>query len=81
MIAGKAVYDDEIMKLRDELKARGVVLIVIDGSKNKAPVEFGSALALEDIPRACRMLRQVANEFERDFAQISDDYHTKGTVH
>ncbi len=77
MIAGKAVYDEEIVKLREELKARGIVLIVIRGLKNKSDIEFGSALTVEDIPRAATMLRLVAENFEKDFSTITQEYHTK----
>lgn len=70
MIKGKAVYDTEIVKLREDLKARSIVLIVIEGAKNKNPIEFGSALTMTDIPAAIGVLRAVADEFERDLVRI-----------
>lgn len=70
MIEGKAVYDEEIMDLLKKLKAKGIVLLVINGVRNKKDIEFGSALTLEDVPRIWQALYGVADEFKRDYASI-----------
>ncbi len=70
MIEGKAIYDQEIMELLKRFDAKGIVLLVIEGNKNKSDLEFGSALRVDDIPRISRVLRHMADTFDNDLTTI-----------
>jgi len=63
---GISVYDSEIMGLMRDLQAKGILLIVVEGNRNKADVEFGSALLPEVLDKVVGMLESVLDEIKRD---------------
>lgn len=76
-IEGKSVYDREMVFLMKDLEASGIILIVVDGKRNKGPIEFGSAMSrphIEMLPHLIQCLLVAANQLALDLQKLK----TKG---
>ena len=61
---GPGKYDDLVTYVREQAKARGVILLVIDGERGSG---FSVQVVGDDLTRVLpRLLREVANGIEGD---------------
>lgn len=70
MMEGSSIYDGEVGELITRLKADGIVLIVVNGERNKSPIEFASALQGKILPRIIEVLLLTAAEMQRDMDAV-----------
>ncbi len=70
MLEGSSIYDGEVSELISRLKAEGVLLIVVNGERNKSPIEFASAIQARIIPRVIEVLLLTAAEMQRDMDAV-----------
>lgn len=63
MAIGPGKYDSFAIRVREETKARGVMLIVFGGEHGNG---FSSQLPLEEMLLVPTILRSVADQIERD---------------
>lgn len=69
-LEGSSVYDEDLEKLMVGLKAKGIVLVVIDGVKNKNPIEYAAAVTPEMLPRLIDVLGIVRLALVADAMEI-----------
>ena len=70
-IEGKhAIYDDEVMALLHKLRAKGILLVVIQGEKNKSDIEYASCLTADMLPRLIETMRLMRNALWDDLIEI-----------
>lgn len=72
---GKGKYDDACSQARAETKADGVILIVLNGEKGTGMSVQLPGWAVEQIPH---VIRQVADEIERDFKRAIEQGNLNG---
>lgn len=69
-IEGSSVYDEDLEKLMVSLKAKGIVMIVIDGARNKNPIEYAAAVTPDMLPRLIEVMGLVRNAILADAMEI-----------
>lgn len=69
MLEGSSVYELEIDELRERLKAKGILLVVIEGNRNKRDVEWAAALTPLGMLRLTEVLDSVSLELKLDLAR------------
>jgi hypothetical protein len=63
MAYGAGKYDDECSRIRNELKAEGVMLVVIGGPKGSG---FSCQASAWDLPRFASVMRNAADQLDAD---------------
>lgn len=64
-------YVEYTKELRERLKARGIILIVIDGEHGSG---FSAAIEEEDFFLIPAQLRSMATTFDKEIAQVMFEY-------
>lgn len=62
MAIGPGKYDQEVTQLREQLKADGIMLVVIRGSRGSG---FSAQLSLADTVDLPKALRDMAEQMEK----------------
>lgn len=63
---GPGKYDAECTRLQEELKAHGVLLVVVGGDRGNG---FSVSATLPVVAALPKLLRQVADEIDASFAK------------
>lgn len=61
MPLGPGKYDEEVTKLRDQVQAKGILLIVLGGARGTG---FSAQLSVADMLLIPDMLRSMADQIE-----------------
>lgn len=68
---GTSVYEPEVMEMLKRLKAKSIVMVVVDGNRNKSPIEYASAIdGASEIYNIIRALEAVAASMRADLVEI-----------
>lgn len=68
--SGEAVYQKELDELIKKFEAKGVILLVLQGNRNKSHVEFGCGALPRDIPALIQALEMATENLKNQFIEM-----------